>query len=673
MARSRAVSPPTPSKDGMPLRTSSSATMKNDEFGEDPWALAFVNGGDYVHEEPPALSSRVAELTIKHDTPDDYVDQFAAPTLIAQGLWKVTSPNGLEELTYKPIPGFEHMWTPSAQSLSQRGLRAHSRGTVGPTQATTMARTPATYRPRRRKTIKRSRSVARGSHSPHSAVQDSTDDENEYEHEHEYARAAEDGGRHAWDMVRVATDQSHTFYIGDVDELSKFFRRRLDELTMKPVRPIITAWIKQLEPKRLSQYGPYHKQLPGDLPPHRTPPWWPHNVPYEEPSHLDKAGLLALAVDMMLLHRRIDEVKRRGAWIAKLRQAATYAVETTAADQFSSSKGNGFSAKMRTRALEDILPNLFETAQTYEDHFAKYNLYEGCGAEDPGFGTHVTWHPLSRPSRQPIVPKPMTRKRLRTARVQAPRVEESGDETEVDDTLATSYLRRSQAQRQTRAAQASNMPVPQQQPPYSSASRQEHSHRMASPQQVPHLPLPPQQLSALPASQEQPSHVPAPQTPTIINHRVPAVDAASSASQHEMRPHVSTTPETSFGHPMHGLSLAEDMDLDVKAVNHNPYSAHTLNQHSFAFNQPMQYPGSHPGYSMQGFHPQDNRGSFSSSVEQSFPSPSQCSTASFAASMAPSNLTYDYQGIHPSTPMHTVFHGLPVDHTVDYAPQHYHH
>jgi hypothetical protein len=59
---------------------------------------------------------------------------------------------------------------------------------------------------------------------------------------------------------------------------------------MKPLRPIVTAWIKQLEPKRLSHYGPYHKKLPKEQPPASTPPWWPHDVPYEEPSHLDKNG-----------------------------------------------------------------------------------------------------------------------------------------------------------------------------------------------------------------------------------------------------------------------------------------------------------------------------------------------------------------------------------------------
>lgn len=90
--------------------------------------------------------------------------------------------------------------------------------------------------------------------------------------------------------IKITTKQSYTFYIGDIAKLKKFFRRRLDELTMKPLRPIVTAWIKQLEPKRLSHYGPYHKKFPGEVSAKLTPPWWPSDVRYEEPSHLDKAG-----------------------------------------------------------------------------------------------------------------------------------------------------------------------------------------------------------------------------------------------------------------------------------------------------------------------------------------------------------------------------------------------
>jgi hypothetical protein len=102
----------------------------------------------------------------------------------------------------------------------------------------------------------------------------------------------EDDERYDDNDLTVPTVKSHTFYIGDVEELKRFFRRRLDELTMKPVRPIVTAWVKLLEPKRLTRFGPYHKKLPREQPPECTPPWWPQDVPYEEPSHLDKAGKL---------------------------------------------------------------------------------------------------------------------------------------------------------------------------------------------------------------------------------------------------------------------------------------------------------------------------------------------------------------------------------------------
>jgi hypothetical protein len=92
----------------------------------------------------------------------------------------------------------------------------------------------------------------------------------------------------------------------------------------------------------------------------------------------------------MLQHRLIDEAKRQDSWVAKLRQAAQYAVKTTPPDQFSSARGAGFGKQIKERALKDILPNLFETAALYEDHFSQYKLYEGTGRIDPGCGEDVT-------------------------------------------------------------------------------------------------------------------------------------------------------------------------------------------------------------------------------------------------------------------------------------------
>lgn len=139
---------------------------------------------------------------------------------------------------------------------------------------------PAIVRSRQDQTKKRKRAGLHGRERPRQSTAQQSSDEGV----DEQCDDAE---------LTIPTVKSYTFYIGDVEELKRFFRRRLDELTMKPVRPIVTAWVKMLEPKRLTKFGPYHKKLPKEQPPECTPPWWPQDVPYEEPSHLDKAGRLS--------------------------------------------------------------------------------------------------------------------------------------------------------------------------------------------------------------------------------------------------------------------------------------------------------------------------------------------------------------------------------------------
>ena len=78
--------------------------------------------------------------------------------------------------------------------------------------------------------------------------------------------------------------------MGDIKGLKTFFRHRIEELTMKPVRGMVTTWIKQLEPRRQGGYGPYHRKKPSEMPPDATPPWWPQDVPYIEPAHLNREG-----------------------------------------------------------------------------------------------------------------------------------------------------------------------------------------------------------------------------------------------------------------------------------------------------------------------------------------------------------------------------------------------
>ncbi len=112
--------------------------------------------------------------------------------------------------------------------------------------------------------------------------------------------------------------------------------------------------------------------------------------------------LNVLAVDVMLQHRKIDEVKRKHSWVDKLQKAAEYAVETTPVEFFSSSKNLAFNTKMRERALRSLLPSLFDVAQSYEDHVTMHALYEGSGTTDPGTGRKHTWQIISKPPREVI-------------------------------------------------------------------------------------------------------------------------------------------------------------------------------------------------------------------------------------------------------------------------------
>lgn len=241
----------------------------------------------------------------------------------------------------------------------------------------------------------------------------------------------------------------------------------------------------------------------------------------------------------MLQHRLIDKDKRKAPWVARLRQTAQYAVETTPPDQFSSSKGSGFSERMQGRALAEILPNLFDIAQLYEDHFAYWKHYEGSGNPGPSKGTRVTWKPLTRPARQPVAP----RKRLRTTKASpGPRSEvdtdASGDETEVDDTVVPSYLRHEQQVQQ------------QLEPSHDS------KHRMIRQQ-----------------------------APTASRGAVTAQPERHSRS-------TATTPNSSFGQTMHGLRLGEEPDLNVRRATRAP-----VHDEGYAHGgQGPRYSAGHPYY-----------------------------------------------------------------------------
>lgn len=171
----------------------------------------------------------------------------------------------------------------SCCASSTNRLRAspgsYSQTSQGPRQKTEAPERPAAPRQRKSathkqgllksKSLKRTRSVAQGLAPNRKAAANNT---NAVDVEH---------------TVEVVTEESHTFYIGDIDAFKKFLKRRFDELTMKPLRGIATHWVKLIEPRRLGDWGKYHEMKPSEA---ETPPWWPRDVIYKEPSHLKKEG-----------------------------------------------------------------------------------------------------------------------------------------------------------------------------------------------------------------------------------------------------------------------------------------------------------------------------------------------------------------------------------------------
>jgi hypothetical protein len=102
------------------------------------------------------------------------------------------------------------------------------------------------------------------------------------DHNHDDAHYADEEGEATANVLM-------SFNIGDVESLKQFYAVRFRELTMKPMRDVVTAWVKRLEPKRQKKYGPYQRYDPDRRPEQSKsvkPPWWPVDVPYIEPSHL---------------------------------------------------------------------------------------------------------------------------------------------------------------------------------------------------------------------------------------------------------------------------------------------------------------------------------------------------------------------------------------------------
>lgn len=284
-------------------------------------------------------------------------------------------------------------------------------------------------------------------------------------------------------------------------------------------------------------------------------------------------GLLKVAVTMMLQHRIIDEPKRKGSWVAKLQQTAQYAIETTPPEQFSSSKGSGFSERMRDRALNEIMPSLFSIAQIYEDHLARNNLYEGTGNVDTGEGTMCTWQPVSRPPRQSTFTRKRAKVQSRVPRRRAVSEDTvSDDETEVDDTVTESFLRRQG---------------------YSSRKQQRMSKADG-----------PQPMIASTAA------------PTVSATPMPPYVAAPPSQGSTMV----ASPNASFDGTMTRLRLDDDADdVDVKYVNSSKFNNANVMCNMYALSQPpMHYSTPQPCFSTPGFHGSEHAVPFNSPNQSPF-------------------------------------------------------
>ncbi|KAG9197384.1 hypothetical protein G6514_001646 [Epicoccum nigrum] len=638
----------------------------------DEAASTLTENCDYpLPKKQPAHNATVA-ASDKRPHGDD--DEVAMPIPIATLVFQ----DGRTQPVYKPLAGHEHLFRTQSYARPLAPLvkpvsKPESSAQVAPTlplgssqptnpgskQNTKFRQQPSCKQQRsttqgqsllKSKGLKRSRSVAQGPSADRKTALDEDDVEE---------------GKEVDDAI---TNESHTFYIGDIPALKKFLHCRFDELTMKPLRGIVTHWVKLLEPRRLGDWGKYHEKLPSEA---ETPPWWPKTVIYKEPSHLKKNELSTLAVEIMLVHRKVDEMKRKGSWITQLRDFAKFTIQTTSADHFSSSKGTAHSEEMKERAQERILPSIFDVAQLYEDHIMQYSLYEGSGNVDLGKGIYHTWRPIPRPARRLQYRKRPRRLTRRGSDVgQEALYEASGEETEADENMTTLV-----------------------------EGSRESSQSLSSPR-------PTTAASQIEAQTPRPIIMSDESLPMLYNgdESVSASTPCTPASSHgdTKMYRATSTPNSSFDQSLHGLHLEEDLDMkpltrtlslqgDMKPSMCTTPVRSTVqpSYHGGPYNQPMQCSSASTGYNSQVYrHHEEYPASAPSPFGHAAPtfvnpfsmfntSSHVMSYGQYAGTMRTTQAFPYEQGVFPSTPMgfanmpmtpadtNMTFNGLPSDYAVD--------
>lgn len=138
------------------------------------------------------------------------------------------------------------------------------------------------------------------------------------------------------------------------------------------------------------------------------------------------------------MHRKVDEESgKRGAkdangrprgraWISELRKNAMTTLDSSPANRLSADKIPEECELKKSRVMDQILPSLFDIAQSYEDYFERYQLYEGYGNTDPGHAKQVSW------SRIESTPRPSYKRRKRPSNAQSSSTRSQRDSVSTD-------------------------------------------------------------------------------------------------------------------------------------------------------------------------------------------------------------------------------------------------
>ncbi|KAF2750257.1 hypothetical protein M011DRAFT_235517 [Sporormia fimetaria CBS 119925] len=228
---------------------------------------------------------------------------------------------------------------------------------------------------------------------------------------------------------RLNPERVESFRIGDEEQLKKYLTYCLSQLGANTLKIVIREWVSLVEPRRARTYGHYQKHGT-DQPSPKRPWWWPADIRYKEPSHLRKGDseLSKLAIAIMLLHRHPDpqDGKKRINWTKTLRDKATRVVDYTLVTKLSSSRKGEYNNAIKEQVLDDILPELMDVAQEYEDYVAQLAEGDHVGEKGKDLGKQWSCREFPKLPRLPASPSDHTshpykrRKRTKKAATTSP-------------------------------------------------------------------------------------------------------------------------------------------------------------------------------------------------------------------------------------------------------------